>query len=183
VEPPYRIPADNPFVGRTGVRPEIWHYGVRNPWRFSFDRVGGMMWIADVGQNRWEEVNAVPIEAKGLNFGWALREGLDCYGTTTCTSTGMTAPIAVYGHGDGCSVTGGYVYRGEALPALRGAYVFGDYCEGWVRALRPGAGDSVETTIIDVGRPGNITSFGQDWAGELYVVTLGGTIFRLAPAP
>jgi glucose/arabinose dehydrogenase len=179
-EPPYRVPADNPFVGRPGARAEIWHYGLRNPWRFSFDRVGGMLWIADVGQNAWEEVNAVAVTAKGLNFGWAIREGLVCYGSQSCTNAGLTPPVAVYSHGEGCSVTGGHVYRGQAIPALRGAYVYGDLCRGWIRALRPGPGSTFESSDLGLARPGTITSFGEDSAGELYVVTQEGNVFRFA---
>jgi len=182
-EPPYRVPPDNPFVGQAGTRGEIWHYGLRNPWRFAFDRVGGMLWIGDVGQQRWEEIDAVPVATKGANFGWADREGRDCYRASPCPTSGLTAPVHVYSHDAGCSVTGGRVYRGNAIPALRGAYVFSDFCSGWLRAARMSAGDSANVFDLQTASPGNVTSFGEDANGELLVITQQGSVYRLEAAP
>ena len=183
VGPPYRIPADNPFVEHPTWRPEIWHYGFRNPWRFSFDVNGGFMFIADRGEARWEEINAVPIERGGENFGWSVLEGTECFGTSSCEAEGTRFPVAVYGRSDGCSVAGGYVYRGAAVPALQGRYIYSDYCSGWLRTfqLQPNgtAGDPVE---LPVEPPGNVTSLGQDSDGELYVLTGGGRVLRIAAA-
>ena len=178
----YGVPADNPFADGVGGRAEIWHYGLRNPWRFSFDVQGGLLWIADVGQNRWEEVNAVPTNTGGLNFGWSTMEGSECFSQASCPTEGLTLPVTVYGRDQGCSVTGGYVYRGSAIPGLQGRYVFGDYCEGWIRTLLPGEGGSpVELGELSVPSPGRITSFGEDAEGELYVVVQEGSVYRLEP--
>ena len=132
---PYAVPPDNPFVGQTGVQPEVWSYGLRNPWRFSFDRTTGDLYIGDVGQNSFEEVDVAPAAAgsgKGLNFGWNIMEGTHCYNASTCNQSGLTLPVLEYAHSEGCSVTGGYVYRGSVIPALQGLYFFGDYCQGSV---------------------------------------------------
>jgi glucose/arabinose dehydrogenase len=181
--PPWEIPPSNPFVGTPGARPEIFHYGLRNPWRFSFDAVEGLMWIADVGQNRWEEVDVVPTSASGVNFGWNLMEGSECFGGAACERAGLREPVYAYGRDLGCSITGGHVYRGRALPALVGWYVFSDYCAGWLHALRLTGQDEVEA-IVDLGISdhGQVTSFGTDTEGELYVVVQGGTVYRLAAA-
>ncbi len=181
--PPYRIPPDNPFVGSLTHAPEIWHYGLRNPWRFSFQPNGrGYLYVADVGQDRWEEINAVPIKASGLNFGWNVMEGAECFGGGGCEADGLTFPVAVYGHADGCSVTGGFEYRGLLIPALSGRYVYSDYCAGWIRTFRldnnGGATDPVE---LEVDPLGGITSFGEDARGELYVTTTDGRVLRLEP--
>jgi glucose/arabinose dehydrogenase len=176
----YSIPPDNPFSAGGG-RPEIWLYGVRNPWRFSFDRATGDLWIGDVGQSAVEEVDVLraPDRGRGANLQWPLREGFRRYAGDA--PPGSVDPIHEYGHGDGsCSITGGYVYRGQAIPDLRGVYVFGDYCEGTVRGLF--------TTLAGVesrrlgARQGNLASFGEDAAGELYVLSLGGTISRIVAA-
>ena len=135
----YTVPADNPFVGQAGVQPEVWSYGLRNPWRFTFDRVTGDLYIADVGQEHYEEVDVAPGGAnpgKGTNFGWNIMEGAHCLGGGQCDQTGLTLPTFEYAHDQGCSITGGYVYRGNAIPALQGLYFFGDYCQGWVRSIR-----------------------------------------------
>lgn len=160
----YAIPADNPFVGAPNTRPEIWSLGFRNPWRFSFDRATGDLFIADVGQNLYEEIDIEPAGSGGRNYGWPVMEGFHCYESETCHQNGLTMPVAEYERKDGCSVTGGYVYRGRQYPALEGVYFFGDYCTGKIWAM-PSGGQPVEAldTIL------NISSFGEDEAGELYV--------------
>jgi glucose/arabinose dehydrogenase len=132
---PYIIPADNPFVGRAGARGEIWATGMRNPWRFAFDQATGLLYVADVGQNRWEEIDIVPASRGGLNYGWNLMEGADCYADPGCKSDGLVLPALAYGHADGCSITGGFVYRGRASPSLVGQYFYSDYCSGWIRSF------------------------------------------------
>src|SRR6476661_1231924 len=132
---PYAVPPDNPFVGQAGVQPEVWSYGLRNPWRFSFDRGTGDLYIADVGQEHYEEIDVAPGGAnpgKGINYGWNIMEGAHCLSGGQCDQTGLTLPTFEYGHDQGCSITGGYVYRGPAIPALQGVYFYADYCQGWV---------------------------------------------------
>ncbi|HET9986109.1 MAG TPA: PQQ-dependent sugar dehydrogenase [Longimicrobiales bacterium] len=175
---PYAIPADNPFVARAGARPEIWAYGLRNPWRFAFDRTAGLLYIADVGQNKYEEVDAEPAGAAGLDYGWNRMEGLHCYGASTCDQSGLRLPVLEYEHPDGCSITGGYVYRGRAIPEIAGQYFYSDYCGGWLRSFRL-QGRTATPRRWDVGNLDGITSFGEDAAGELYVVVQGGTVSRI----
>jgi glucose/arabinose dehydrogenase len=184
---PYSIPPDNPFVAQAGALPEIWSYGLRNPWRFSFDRATGDLYIADVGQNRVEEVDIAAASAgsgKGANYGWSIMEGSECLSGSTCDQTGLVLPDFEYDHGQGCSITGGYVYRGPALPDLQGVYFFGDYCQGWVRSFRFVDGAAIELTDWPALRPGGpLTSFGEDAAGELYVISSGGGVFKVVPDP
>lgn len=179
---PYAIPLNNPFIGVAGAREEIWAYGLRNPWRFSFDRVGDRLYIADVGQGSWEEVNAVPATRPGVNYGWNVMEGMHCFNASSCNTEGLTLPVLEYANaGDACSITGGYVYRGDAIPELRGHYFYADFCAGWIRSFRL-AGDGVtEQQEWDVGDIGSVLSFGEDAASELYVLTRGdqgGRVFR-----
>ena len=171
---PYGIPADNPFNGRE-ARPEIYAMGLRNPWRFSFDRETGDLWAADVGQNAWEEIDVVK---SGGNYGWRIMEGSHCFNPRTdCNREGLELPVAEYFQEEGrCSVTGGYVYRGAAIPALVGTYVFGDYCSGEIFGLRDGKQQVLLSTGLD------IASFGEDASGELYVVHLDGEIYRIVAA-
>ena len=176
---PYEIPPDNPFVGTAGARGETWAYGLRNPWRFAFDSTSGELYIADVGQNLWEEVNRVPAAQGGQNYGWSVMEGAHCFGSDDCSQAGMTLPVYEYDHDDGCSVTGGHVYRGTEIPDVVGHYFFADFCEGWVRSLRPGTG-SPQVVEWDLGDLGEITSFGEDAAGEIYIVSARGRVYRLA---
>jgi glucose/arabinose dehydrogenase len=176
---PYGVPADNPFVGRQGARPEIWHYGLRNPWRFSFDR-DGALWIGDVGQGDIEEVDMVPLGQRGLNFGWSAFEGSKRFNEDVPAAADAVAPIHEYEHGDGpgkgCSVTGGYRYRGAALAGLSGAYVFADYCVLGVRAFDP----AKPKTSVELTTEGeHLTAFGQSNNGELYVASLDGPVYRL----
>ncbi|HSE01968.1 MAG TPA: PQQ-dependent sugar dehydrogenase, partial [Burkholderiales bacterium] len=175
-DPPYTVPADNPFVGVAGAD-EIWSYGLRNPWRFSFDRQIGDLYIADVGQGAREEVNASTFASgagKAVNYGWKIMEGTICRPPTTmCDMTGLTPPVVDYDHSGGaCSITGGYVYRGSAVPALRGTYFYGDFCARFVRSFKLVNGMATEQTSWAALNPGgNITSFGEDEAGELYIMT------------
>jgi len=178
---PYAIPDDNPFVGDPAARDEIWAYGLRNPWRFSFDRSTGDLWIGDVGQNSREEIDReVAGGAGGWNYGWNVMEGGECYQAADCDRSGLTLPVHSYGTNEGgaCSVTGGFVYRGSQVPSLQGRYLFGDFCAGFVRALTLSGEEitSVDNVLDDVGQ---ISSFGEDGAGELYVLDLGGRVYRL----
>nr|WP_180218030.1 PQQ-dependent sugar dehydrogenase [Streptomyces albus] len=178
---PYAVPADNPFVGEPGVRPEIWAYGLRNPWRFSFDAARGDLLIGDVGQNRREEIDRAPAgSGGGENYGWSRMEGtLPVAGEEPADHV---PPVFEYDRSSSrCSVTGGYVYRGKALPHLRGRYVFSDYCEGDIRALRMRNGEVTGETNLGVDG-GRVVSFAEDVARELYVLALGGGVYRLDPA-
>ena len=170
---PYAIPADNPFGS------QIWAYGLRNPWRFSFDSLTGDLYIGDVGQGQWEEIDFVPAGSPGgMNFGWKYYEGTHPYEGTPPQDTQLVSPVAEYNHSEGCSVTGGYVYRG-AMPEWNGIYLYGDYCTGTVWGLiRSNGGWQTQVLFGGVGR---ITSFGQDAVGEVYIVLDGGSILRLAP--
>jgi glucose/arabinose dehydrogenase len=180
---PYAIPADNPNAGRTDRLPEIWAYGLRNPWRFSWDRTANVLYVADVGQNRLEEINAVPAGQAGLNYGWDEMEGSDCFEPSTgCSRTGKVLPVSEYTHSDGCSVTGGYVSRGQDLPSLRGHYFYADYCDGWIRSFRFAGSVATEPRRWDLENVGNISSFGEDARGELYVVSHGGAVYKLVAA-
>jgi glucose/arabinose dehydrogenase len=186
---PYTIPADNPWVAATwqgaAVLDEIWAVGLRNPWRFSFDRATHDLWIADVGQNQFEEVNFTPADTPGgLNYGWPILEASACFQGGGCDPTGLVLPVAEYDHRGGhCSVTGGYVYRGTALPALQGVYFYGDYCSGVIWATWPdGAGGWQTAEVLASGT--TLSSFGEDEAGELYATDLNrGLLYRLAVAP
>jgi glucose/arabinose dehydrogenase len=181
---PYGIPADNPFVDRDGARGEIWAYGLRNPWRFSFDPATGDLWIGDVGQGSVEEINRWPAgAAPGPNFGWNVMEGSACFEPAEgCSTDGLVLPVAEYGHDRGCSVTGGHVYRGSDVPGLAGTYLFSDYCSGTIWGFDAGADPATPRTLAESG--GAVVSFGEDEAGELYAVDLaGGRIMRIVAAP
>jgi len=181
----YTVPPDNPFVGQTGPRPEVWSYGLRNPWRFSFDAATGDLYIGDVGQNVWEEVDVVAAAAgagRGANFGWNVTEGRHCYASPGCDTSQFTMPVLEYSHAQGCSISGGYVYRGAAIPALQGHYFYADFCSGWVRSFRMQDGQAVEPYQWPTLAPGgSVTSFGQDAAGELYIMIAEGRVFRIVP--
>ena len=176
---PYGIPEDNPYV-RGEARPEIFAKGLRNPWRFSFDRETRDLWLADVGQNKWEEVNIV---RKGGNYGWRVMEGLHCFSLQEpCSKATFIPPVLEYDHQGGrCSIIGGYVYRGKAIPALVGVYIYGDYCSGEMFSVRTAAGGRV------VGEPWvlktnvSISSFGEDDTGEIYLVDHKGAVYQLGP--
>ncbi len=177
---PYTIPADNPFLNRNGALPEIWAYGLRNPWRFTFDAVDNILFIADVGQNAWEEVNAVPANAAGLNYGWRRMEGEQCYRPATCDPSGLVMPVAVYPHDSaigGCSVTGGEVYRGIRQPALIGVYFYADFCTGNLWALWRNTGEWRHALVARLNL--QTTSFGLDEDGEIYLLDRAGGVYRL----
>jgi glucose/arabinose dehydrogenase len=175
---PYSAPADNPFVGTDG-RDEVWLMGVRNPWRNSFDRATGDLWIGDVGQGAWEEVDVARKGVGGLNLGWNRMEGNHCYPPgSDCSTDGLTPPVTEYGHDLGCTVVGGYVYRGTKYPALQGVYLFGDYCSGRIFAIDPRTDEFRQP--VEVGNAGsNISSFGEDTSGELYITHLDGNVSRV----
>jgi glucose/arabinose dehydrogenase len=183
----YTSPPDNPFAGRTDARPEIWSYGLRNPWRFSFDRSTGDLYIGDVGQGQFEEIDVSPAAAgsgKGLNYGWNIMEGAHCLNGAQCDPTGLVLPTFEYTHSEGCSVTGGYVYRGQAVPALQGQYFYSDFCQGWVHSFRYAGGKANVITDWPTLKPGgNVSSFGEDASGELYVLDSGGTVFKIVTVP
>ena len=178
----YRIPSTNPYVGKTG-RDEIWARGLRNPWRFSFDRFTGNLWIGDVGQNRYEEIDRSTVNSRpagwGANYGWRVMEGRHCYiPSSGCSTSHKTLPIVEYTHSYGCSVTGGFVYRGGLYPMLRGGYFFGDYCSGRIWTIYAGARSPATRTFLRRDNI-NISSFGEGETGELYVVDHGGRLFRI----
>ena len=176
---PYTIPAGNPYRDLAGRRPEIWASGLRNPWRFSFD--GSQLYLSDVGQARREEVNIVAASQAGLDYGWNVVEGSLCYGAATCDRTGLTLPAFEYDHGnaDGCSITGGFVYRGRALPELAGRYLYSDFCGGYLRSFLAGGSGIAEQRDWGIGDIGRVVSFGQDAEGELYLLTGGGAIHKI----
>ncbi len=168
---PYVIPSDNPFI-RGGGRPELFAWGLRNPWRWSFDALTGDLWLADVGQDDWEEVNLI---RKGGNYGWNIREGAHCYKGENCRQEDLIPPVAEYSHDLGCSVTGGFVYRGKAIPDLKGLYLYGDFCSGRIWGVR--VGEAAQLLLASGKR---ISSFAQDRDNELYVLDYGkGEVFRI----
>ncbi|HEY9014425.1 MAG TPA: PQQ-dependent sugar dehydrogenase, partial [Gemmatimonadales bacterium] len=180
----YQVPPDNPFVGQAGARPEVWSYGFRNPWRFTFDRATGDLYIGDVGEQDWEEIDRAPAAegaGRGLNYGWSIMEGSHCLRGSSCDQTGLTLPILEYSHSEGCAVTGGYVYRGSALPQLQGQYLYADFCQGWVRSLRMEGSTPVVTDWPALSPGSLVTSFGEDSAGELYIVSGAGTVYKIVP--
>jgi len=176
---PYAIPPDNPFVGRAGARGEIWAYGLRNPWRFAFDAAADLLYIADVGQSAWEEVDVVRADQGGLNFGWSIMEGAHCYGASSCDQSGLTLPALEYSHDEGCSITGGFVYRGTLVPDAVGQYFYSDYCTGFLRSFTFDGGTATAPTTWNVGDIGRVQSFGEDAAGELYVLSTSGNAYRM----
>ena len=181
---PYGIPEGNPFVGdasQPDAQPEIWSYGLRNPWRFSFDRLTRAMFIGDVGQYLHEEVDVEPLGQGGRNYGWRIMEGDACYERSTCRRSGLTLPVATYDHGRDCAIIGGYVYRGSRYPALFGAYLFADYCSGRLMALDADAAlADGHAEIFELGDTTlNPASFGEDEAGEIYVIDHMGAIYHV----
>jgi glucose/arabinose dehydrogenase len=187
---PYAIPPDNPYVARPGWRPEIWQLGFRNPWRWSFDRATGDLYVGDVGEDLLEEIDLLeaPIEG-GNNFGWPFMEGDGCFEPAVgCETAGLVTPLVQYPHGpNACSVTGGHVYRGSDFPALRGTYLYSDFCGGWIRSFRLSSGVATEAypelpPPLAGGLTDNAVSFGEDADGELYVVYASGRIYRIEEA-
>jgi glucose/arabinose dehydrogenase len=176
---PYAIPPDNPYTAGGGA-PEVWAKGLRNPWRFSFD--GETIYIGDVGQGAWEEIDVAHLGSRGLNFGWSVTEGSHCYRAEGCDTGPFHPPELEYGHTSGnCSVTGGYVYRGQAIPELDGAYFYGDYCSGMIASFRRDLEGIYETRVWSdtLGPVPGLTSFGLDGAGELYLTTADGSVYHL----
>ncbi|QMU62418.1 MAG: glucose dehydrogenase [Gammaproteobacteria bacterium] len=176
----YSIPKDNPFVERDNVLAEIWAYGLRNPWRHSFDRETGDLWIADVGQNKWEEIHWRAADSQGgENYGWRLMEGKHCFlPKKECNTGKLVMPVAEYGRKHGCSVTGGYVYRGSKVQELYGKYIFGDFCSGVIWSIEK----DKKFEMRELLRTNlNISSFGEDSSGELYVLDYQGKVFKFVP--
>jgi glucose/arabinose dehydrogenase len=193
-DPISRVPPSNPFVGNPAYLPEIWALGLRNPWRWSFDRRTGDLWIADVGQDQWEEVNFAPSSGGGENYGWKAMEGPSCYSTLNCAPgvpgcnhPDLTLPIWSYSHVGGCSITGGYRYRGAAIPDLDGWYFCADWCSNRIMSLRIDGG--AVTQVVDrtgelapaTGSIRSISSFGEDWDGEILIATAGGVVWKIVP--
>ena len=180
---PYTIPAGNPFSGQPGAD-EIWAYGLRNPWRFAFDAPSDgtppQLYIADVGQSAREEVDVADASAAGRNYGWHTMEGTQCYNPSSgCNQAGLTLPVLDYDHSQGCSITGGFVYRGAAIPEIRGVYFYSDYCSGFLRSFRLSGGAAADQRDWAFTNIGNVTSFGVDAAGELYVLSANGRVYRV----
>jgi glucose/arabinose dehydrogenase len=176
---PYAIPADNPYASGGGA-PEVWAKGLRNPWRFSFD--GALLYIGDVGQDSWEEIDLAHIDSSGLNFGWSVMEGSHCYREANCETSSYSLPEMEYPHtGGNCAVTGGYVYRGAAIPELAGAYFYGDYCSGMISSYRrdPEGLFDMRDWSDTLGRVPQLTSFGLDGNGEIYLTSEAGSIYRV----
>jgi len=170
---PYLVPDTNPYRNQAGSRPEIWALGLRNPWRFAFD--AGQLYIADVGAALHEEIDLQPATQGGVNYGWNRMEGSACYRAQTCDRTGLALPVLDYGHdGGACSITGGYVYRGAAIPELAGRYFYSDYCAGFLRSFLAVDRSATEQREWSVAKVGQVVSFGQDGQGELYVIGSGG---------
>lgn len=179
---PYAVPADNPFVDDPDGADEVWAYGLRNPWRFSFDRVRGDLYIGDVGQSQVEEVSVQAAgSAGGDNYGWNVMEGSRCFEADSCDTSGLVLPVHEYEHPEGCSITGGYVYRGSALSWMEGRYLFGDFCAGFIRSFVLSGGDATDVTdhTAELGDVGRLASFGEDADGELYVLDIQGVVYRI----
>jgi glucose/arabinose dehydrogenase len=178
---PYAIPPNNPFLGQAGRRGEIWAAGLRNPWRFAFDALTGSTYIADVGQDLREEVNVASTSLGGNNYGWNRMEGSQCFNTTSCDRQGLTLPVFEYDHAStgGCSITGGFVYRGAALPELAGRYFYSDFCGGWLKSFVFLNGAATEQVDWGVSGIGSVVSFGQDAKNELYLLSANGSVYRM----
>lgn len=178
---PYKVPEGNPFADGQGGAPEIYHWGLRNPWRISFDVASGDLWIGDVGQGKWEEIDMAPAGSPGLNFGWNNTEGFACFEPPVlCLRGGLTDPVAAYGRAEGQSITGGFVYRGTAIPALQGLYIFGDFMSQALWALDPATGQKAPLGLGKV----QVSSFAQDAEGEVYILDhSGGRLLKIVPSP
>ena len=181
---PYLVPTANPY-SKGGGRGEIWAIGLRNPWRFSFDRFTGLLYIGDVGQDKYEEINVVPMSIAGVNYGWNTMEGPSCYKPSRfCNQAGMQIPAVSYTHENStCSVIGGIVYRGEKIPEIKGQYFYSDYCNSWLRSFTFADGKVSDQHEWPVGKLGSVVSFGEDSQGELYILTSGGRVYRIIKSP
>ncbi len=179
---PYGIPDDNPFVAGGGA-PEVWAYGLRNPWRFAIDPVQQLVFIADVGQEHWEEINVVPLDQPGANFGWPDTEGARCFLLSGCDLDDYTLPAVEYSHDEGCSVTGGVVYQGSAIPEMRGHFFYADWCGQWVRSFSYWDGEALNHAdwSADLDGIGQVNSFGTGPDGEMYAANFAGDLFRIVP--
>jgi glucose/arabinose dehydrogenase len=178
----YSIPPTNPYASSTTFKKELWNYGLRNPWRWSFDRQTHDLYIGDVGQNLYEEIDVQPASSTGgENYGWNIMEGLHCYSPSSgCNQAGITLPVLEYDHSQGCAVVGGYVYRGSAIPALQGTYFYSDNCSSFIRSFRwTGSGIAESKSWPALETSASVSSFGEDSAGELYVVDLAGRIYKV----
>jgi len=184
---PYLIPAANPYAkgGGGGGRAEIWAIGLRNPWRFSFDRFSGLLYIADVGGDRFEEVNVVPMSIAGVNYGWNVMEGPQCSRSSGCDQTGLQKPALSYAthQNSTCAIIGGSVYRGQKIPEIKGQYFYSDYCNSWLRSFGFADGKVTDQHEWPIGKLGSITSFGEDAQGELYICTSSGRVYRIIKSP
>jgi glucose/arabinose dehydrogenase len=181
---PYLIPAANPYA-KGGGRAEIWAIGLRNPWRFSFDRFSGLLYIADVGGDRFEEVNVVPMSIAGVNYGWNVMEGPQCSRSSGCDQTGLQKPALSYATHENstCAIIGGSVYRGQKIPEIKGQYFYSDYCNSWLRSFGFADGKVTDQHEWPIGKLGSITSFGEDAQGELYICTSSGRVYRIIKSP
>lgn len=179
---PYTIPAANPYA-KGGGRGEIWAMGLRNPWRFAFDRVSGLLYIADVGGSRFEEINVVPASTAGVNYGWNIMEGPSCHRSSGCNQPNLQRPAVSYPHENSvCSVIGGFVYRGQKIPEIQGQYFYSDYCNSWLRSFAYADSEVTAQHEWPVARLGSVTSFGEDSQGELYITTSSGRVYRIIKA-
>jgi len=176
---PYTVPDGNPYA-KGGGKGEVWAIGLRNPWRFAFDKVNGLLYIGDVGQDRYEEINVAPAVRPGINYGWNTMDGPSCFRLPLCNKSAFQQPAFTYGHDDGdCSIIGGFVYRGRKIPEIAGQYFFADYCGGWVRSVSYANGRGTAShRWLDRGN-GSITSFGEDGQGELYICSSNGRVYRI----
>jgi glucose/arabinose dehydrogenase len=176
---PYAVPSGNPFVAGGG-RGEIWAVGLRNPWRFAFDKPSGLLYIADVGQDKYEEMNIAPASRAGVNYGWSTMDGPSCFKSALCSKTGLEQPVFTYGHDHGtCSIIGGFVYRGRKIPEAVGQYFYSDYCNSWVRSFSYADGKLGASHQWIDGGLGSIVSFGEDAQGELYICSSNGRVYRI----
>ncbi len=177
------IPSGNPFSGRPADgREELWAWGLRNPWRISFDHASGLLFIADVGQGAWEEVNVARADEAALNYGWSVMEGPECRGGGSCDRSGLTEPTLAYAHPEGCSIIGGAVYRGGRIPSALGHYFYSDLCSRFLRLFRYENGTAADARSWELTAPAQVSSMGQDAAGELYLLTVDGRVLRLDPS-
>ncbi len=176
---PYSIPANNPYANGGG-RAEVWAYGLRNPWRFAFDKTSSLLYIADVGQNAYEEINVVATNRTGVNYGWNIMEGASCFGSSSCNQSGLQKPVVTYNRdGGACTVIGGMVYRGNAVPQLVGHYLYADYCAGWIRSFKWTNGAVANPTEWQTSAHGTILSFGEDSAGGMYILSANGRVYKI----